>query len=80
MEIQMTYIQQLADAARPINEADYGSDRQVRAENDFYDALAQYTASLPIEAQQAFDAFCLKATVDERITEGLRLVKLAQEL
>ena len=42
--MNMTYLEQLAAVARPINDDDYGSDRQVDAENDFFDALDQHLA------------------------------------
>jgi len=77
--MSITYLEQLAAAARPINEADFGSERQIDAENHFYDTLDQHTVCLPIEIREAYDAFCAKATVDERITEGLRLAELAED-
>ena len=74
----MTYLEELAAAARPINDADYGTDRQINAENDFFDALDLHlTGKLTRDETEAFDAFCLKATTDERISEGLRLAAIA---
>ena len=59
--MNMTYLEQLAAAARPINDDDYGSDRQVEAENDFFDALDQHLADKLTEVEMDdFDAFCLK--------------------
>jgi hypothetical protein len=75
--MNMTYLEQLAAVARPINDDDYGSDRQVDAENDFFDALDQHLAGKLTEVEMDdFDAFCLKATADERIDEGLRLAAI----
>lgn len=75
--MSMAYLKQLANEAAPINDADYGSNRQVNAENDFFDALGLYLANLPIKDQEAFDSYCTKATTVERINEGLRLAALA---
>ena len=73
----LAYLETLAREARPTDDDDYGSIRQVACENAFYDILAQYLASLPVSQRDAFDAYCLKATTDERIDEGLRLAKQA---
>ena len=74
----MTYLEQLAASARPVNDADYGTDRQIAAENDFFDQLDLHLAGkLSEEEITAFGAYCSKATTDERITEGLRLATLA---
>ena len=76
MSIQ--YLQDMANEAKPINEADYGSLRQVRAENDFMDTLDQFlTGKLDEEDGDDFVAFCLKATAVERINEGMRLARWA---
>jgi hypothetical protein len=56
----------LAAAARPVNDGDWGSERQIAAQNAFFDAVG------PLG--DGFDAFCLKATVDEMIDEALRVV------
>ena len=74
----MTYLEELAVAARPINDADYGTDRQINAENAFFDALNFHVfGKLTVYETEAFDSFCLKATSDERISEGLRLAAIA---
>jgi hypothetical protein len=73
----MAYIHELAAAARPINDADYGTERQITAENDFFDALdLELTGKITNQEADAFAGFCAKATTDERIAEGLRLVDL----
>ncbi len=61
----------LARNARCIGDDDYGSARQVGAENEF---LAAVERLLPRRQWQAFERYCLKATTDERINEALRLV------
>jgi hypothetical protein len=76
----MTYLRELAAAARPIDDDDYGTARQIDAENDFFDTLDLYLAGLSREKLEAFDTFCLKATTDERITEGLRLATWAMSM
>jgi len=74
----MTYLEELAAMARVgDNESYWGTDEQIEALNDFCDVLAQHTASLPIEVQEAFDAYCSKATSDEILDEGLRLAATA---
>ena len=76
--MKMTYLEQLAAAARPINNDDYNSDRQIDAEKDFFEALDLHLAGkLTEEERDDFDAYCLRATADERIDEGLRLAGIA---
>lgn len=58
----------LAQEARPKNDADFGSERQIEAENAFYDAFQTVVGDSP-----DFDAYCLDATLDERIDEALRI-------
>lgn len=62
-------LQELATAARPTNDQDWGSERQLDAENAFFDAFARAGFGSP-----AFDAFCLKATSEEMIDEALRIL------
>jgi hypothetical protein len=62
----------LAQTARPIDDADYGSYRQVRAENRFFYVIK---SRLTAQAWHDFELYCLKATSDERIDEALRLVR-----
>jgi hypothetical protein len=72
----LSYLKTLAADARPISEADYGSQRQIDAENDFFDALdLQLSGKLTDGESDAFAAYCLKATTDERIDEALRLAE-----
>jgi hypothetical protein len=53
---------------------DWGSKRQIDAQNRFTDAVIDV---LSPEAAIAYDDYCLKATTEEIIEEGLRLVKAA---
>jgi hypothetical protein len=74
----MTYLEQLAAAARPTNHEDWGSPRQIGAQNSFFDALdIAVSGRLTLAETEAFDTFCHKATTDEMIDEGLRLARLA---
>jgi hypothetical protein len=66
-----TTLTELAQAARCIDDTDWGSSRQVEAENAFFDAVR------PRLSQRQWDdleAYCLKATHDERIDRALELV------
>jgi len=73
----MTHLEQLAAAARPTNDDDYGTERQINAENNFFAYLDEYLGDKLTEAEhEEFTDYCTKATTDERITEGLRLASL----
>jgi hypothetical protein len=52
---------------------DWGSARQIDAQNAFTDAVVDL---LTPEEVNAYDDYCLKATVDEIVEEGLRLIAL----
>ena len=64
----------LAKNALPLDDAEWGSKRQIDAQNRFTDAVE---AVLPTKEFDAYDSYCLKATTEEMIEEGLRLVKAA---
>jgi len=53
-------------------EGDWGSERQIDAQNAFGDAVE---AIVPADVFAEFEAYCLKATSDERIDEGLRIAR-----
>lgn len=63
---------ELAAAARPIDDADWGSDRQINAQNAFFDAIE---ARYPNLFDNDFGSFAIKATTKELIDEALKLVK-----
>jgi len=65
-------IEALATAARPVNDNDWGSDRQIAAENKFFRAVK---ATLTPAEFYELEGYCLKATTDEMIDEALRLVR-----
>lgn len=62
----------LAQAARPTNDDDWGSERQIAAENKFFRAVK---ATLRPADFYALEAYCDKATTDEMIDEAMRLVR-----
>lgn len=78
--VLMAYIRQLAKAARPIvvkrHCDDWGSDRQIKAENEFFAALySGLVGRIGVRAWDSFEEFCSRATCEERIDEGLRLAE-----
>lgn len=72
----MKTIEQLAAAARPVNDDDWGTDRQIKAENAFFERVRSLISR---ERYETLNDYCLKATTDEMIDEGLRVVKLARD-
>lgn len=60
----------LADDAKPTSESDWGSERQVEAENRLFDAIRD--AATP-EVFERLEAYCLKATTEEMIDAGVRV-------
>lgn len=67
-------IDDLAQDARLIDDDDWGTERQIEAENLFFDVFHGILGDTP-----DFDGWCLKATTDEMITEGLRLLHAKRE-
>lgn len=63
-------LEQMAKAARPIDDNDFGSERQVTAFNLFNIAAS---GLMTPEENDAWDAYSMKATNDEIIDEALRL-------
>lgn len=64
----------MAKPAYPIDDDDYGSDRQVDAEN----AFIEYVESrLPQIYTKEFEVWSLKATTEERLDETLERIKKA---
>jgi len=58
----------LASAARSTNEADWGSDRQIDAQNAFFDFVMDHISE---EAWRDLEDYCLKATSEEMLEEGM---------
>jgi hypothetical protein len=71
MEIKMTDIHKLAADARPIDDADWGSARQIDAQNLFFNEVEK---ALPAEEFETLENFCLKASANEMVDEALRLL------
>jgi hypothetical protein len=66
----MSTIAELAKTARASSEADWGTARQIDAENTFFDAFHAVMGDTP-----EFDDWCLKATSDEMISKALTMVE-----
>lgn len=62
-------IKTFAAAALCINESDYGTERQIDAENGFFDAVRE---DVPADDFEALEDYCHKATTDEQVVEGFR--------
>lgn len=77
----MTYIDQatlaeikeLASIARPLDDDEDSTDRQIDAENAFFERVEEV---LPPDVMNKLSHYCLKATTDERIDEALHQVEL----
>lgn len=69
---------ELADAARPTSDDDWGSERQIAAENAFFAAIGpNETEDNPNSVLgQDFYRWCLKATSEEMIDEALRRLRV----
>lgn len=74
MSETLTDLDALAKGARPLDDEDWGSDRQIESENAFFDACEGAFPEL-FDEGSAFADFALKATSEERIDEALRLVR-----
>lgn len=71
----MTDINKMAQEARPTSDDDWGSERQITAQNAFF---VEVQRVLPKPLFEKLEAYCLKATVDEMIDEALRLIVCKQ--
>lgn len=67
-------LETLAADARPVNDDDWGTERQIDAENAFFAACA---VALPADFKDGgdFSVFAHKATTGEMIDEALRIVR-----
>ena len=63
-------ILQLAELALPVDDAEWGSDRQVNAANDFGAALYSVLSE---DDFSDFENYALKATTEEMVNYGLEL-------
>jgi len=71
-ETQKQEIADAATAALPLSEDEWGSDRQVDAQNHFGDLLKEH---LPPALFERFEFYALKATTEETVECGLNLLK-----
>lgn len=74
MDFTSGRLEVLADEARPKNDDDWGTDRQITAENRFFWACAQRYPHLFHDAS-SFAMWCLKATTEEMLDEALRIIR-----
>lgn len=58
-----------AENALPLNDDEWGSERQIAAQNLFFESLE---AVLSPPAFRRLEAFCSGATTDEMVCEGVR--------
>ncbi len=72
-ETEMAELNAMGDAARPVDQDDWGSERQVAAQNAFFNRVE---AILPADRFEELDAYCMKANTDEMVDEALRMVAL----
>lgn len=63
------FLVSLANTARPINNDDWGSERQINAMDIFF---YHAECTCPAAFDDDFEAYCLKATDEEMIDEALR--------
>lgn len=68
----MKSIKEMAQAARPIDYEDYGSERQINAFNAFTIKMEQILSK---EDFELFEDYSMKATTDELVDYGLSLLK-----
>ncbi len=61
--------------ARPLNDDDWGSERQVNAENVWVELAHRYMTNA---AREDWDHYALKATSEEAIDYGIRVLKLGE--
>lgn len=61
----------LAADARPRDEADYASERQIEAEMRFFEMAEPL---IPPDKRASFDQYLLKATTNEMIDETLLVI------
>ena len=71
---QMAEFERLAQVARPIDDDDWGTQRQIEAENAFFSAVGLDKNEHALGKR--FWDWSLKATTDEALDEALRLLRL----
>lgn len=76
MNQKLTDLEVLAGSARPLNDQDWGSERQIEAENAFFTACEEAYPHLFHEGSE-FSEWALKATSEEMIDHALTLIRNA---
>lgn len=71
----LTVFEAMAQDARALDDEDWGSERQMAAENAFFFATTPWLG----DEHSEFAAWCLKATTDEMLDEGLKRLRRAAE-
>lgn len=70
----LAHLESLAAAARPIDDAEWGSERQIEAQNAFFIACEDvFPADFADDSE--FSAWVMKATTDEMIDCALGIVR-----
>jgi hypothetical protein len=69
-ELTRPDLEALARAALPYTDSDWGSERQITAENALFDAARRFLTS---QQMADLEAYALKATTEEMVEEVLRL-------
>ena len=74
MDQKLADLEILAERARPLNDDDWGSERQIDAENAFFAACEEAYPHLFHEDSE-FSQWALKATTEEMIDHALTLIR-----
>ena len=74
----MADIIKLAETAVPINDEEWGSERQTDAENAFWDEACRVGGKKGVDLtpESDFGNWCLKANTEDMINEALRLLNI----
>jgi len=73
-EEKLARLAELANDAKPLNDNEWGSERQIDAQNRFFDYIEKL---IPAGKFSELEDYCNKATTDEMIAEGLRIAREA---
>lgn len=74
--MNLAALEAMAQNALPQSEDDYASDRQVDAENRFFEELAsRYPVTFSEDGDGEFHLWALKATSEEYINYAIQLVR-----
>lgn len=74
---RLAELEKLAADARCVTEDDWGTERQIDAENKFFEAVE---AMVSRDLYQRLEGYCLKATTDEMIDMGLKVARGEEKL